>query len=349
MPKDPEPGPPSEPTKSADRGDDFTDQLGALVQPIAQIGLDTVHDIATAVESTRAAGRDLWRLVNVVDRVRRVERSRDAGPKAIARKSTSDSELEVSGEGPRVDAPQPSAVVDNPVEPSTSNRPGIMGGLARIAETTLNPVRRAVTGAAGYADSQIAVRGDNYANLRTGGDRLIKQSLEPQSEFVRRHPAFALILTEITPDEARIVRFLAVAGPQPAIDLRTKTLFQIGSERIASGINMIAVMAGCRWPDSDQEYLANLNRLGLVRFSEEPVDDYRRYSLIEVQPRAVEALAKTRSAISIYRSIYLSVFGEQFCEVCIDDTGYNAGGWDTDERGDKIIGRGPPDPAARKH
>lgn len=112
---------------------------------------------------------------------------------------------------------------------------------------------------------------------------------------------------------------------------------------------MIAEMAGCRWPGSDQEYLANLYRLGLVRFSAEPVDDYRRYALIEVQPRATEAVAKAKATLSIYRSIYLSPFGRQFCKVCIDVTGYNAGGWGTDERGDKIIGRGPPDPAARKH
>jgi hypothetical protein len=42
---------------------------------------------------------------------------------------------------------------------------------------------------------------------------------------------------------------------------------------------------GQSYPDRDHEYLANLNRLGLVRFSQEPVADFRRYSLIEAQPK----------------------------------------------------------------
>jgi hypothetical protein len=70
----------------------------------------------------------------------------------------------------------------------------------------------------------------------------------------------------------------------------------------------------------------NLNRLGLVRFSTEPVDDYRRYALLEVQPRALDAAEKAASSISVYRSVYLSTFGQQFCDVCIDTTGYDAGG-----------------------
>jgi hypothetical protein len=37
--------------------------------------------------------------------------------------------------------------------------------------------------------------------------------------------------------------------PSSPIDIRTKTLFQIGSERLAAGISMIADMAGCRWPE----------------------------------------------------------------------------------------------------
>ena len=121
-----------------------------------------------------------------------------------------------------------------------------------------------------------------------------------------------------------MLRFLAVAGIQPSIDIRTKTMFQVGSERLVSGVNLIADMAGCRWPEADQRYLANLNRLGLVRFSSEPVADYRRYALLEVQPRALEVTENVPKTISVYRSIYLSEFGQQFCEVCIDTDGYNA-------------------------
>ncbi|MFH5210057.1 Abi-alpha family protein [Antrihabitans sp. NCIMB 15449] len=186
-------------------------------------------------------------------------------------------------------------------------------------------------------------------DLRKRGNKLIRDSHNPESQPRRLHPAFSRIMDDLTPDEARILRFLAVAGPQPVVDVRTKTLFQLGSEQLAEGVSMIAEMASCRWPDRDYHYFANLHRLGLLRFSKEPVDDVRRYALIEVQPRALDAMARAKKSITIYRSIRLSVFGAQFCETCFDTTGYHAGGWDSDERGDKIIGPGPPDPSKKHH
>lgn len=96
-------------------------------------------------------------------------------------------------------------------------------------------------------------------------------------------------------------------------------------------------MAGCTRPDRDRHYLANLNRLGLVRFSSEPVTDRRRYALIEAQPKATEPMERVRQARTVYRSIYLSLFGQQFCETCFELEGYDAGGWAVDDRGDRIL------------
>jgi len=183
-------------------------------------------------------------------------------------------------------------------------------------------------------------RRDSAEALRERGDAILDSSHIAKVQPYDVHPSFSGILDELTPDEARILRFLAVAGPQPMIDVRTKTLFQLGSELLGSGINMVAEMAGCRWPNLDQHYFANLNRLGLVRLSSEPVADYRRYALIEVQIPALDALAKAKKSITVYRSIFLSEFGSQFVEMCLDTTGYHAGGWEHDERGDKIIGKG---------
>jgi hypothetical protein len=70
----------------------------------------------------------------------------------------------------------------------------------------------------------------------------------------------------------------------------------------------------------------------MIRFSEEQVDDPRRYSFIEAQPVAHAAMAKVKSAVTVYRSIYLSLFGKQFCEVCFTIDGYDAGGWIRDIR-----------------
>ncbi|TSD98110.1 DUF4393 domain-containing protein [Skermania sp. ID1734] len=209
---------------------------------------------------------------------------------------------------------------------------GLLNGGVRTARSIVTPVLGA----------EPDENDEEMRALRKRGNRLIGISHKSGPCYRKVHPSFPLILDELTPDEARIVRFLAVAGKQPMIDVRTKSLFQVGSELIASDINMVAEMSGCRWREHDRNYFANLIRLGLVVFSPEPVDDFRRYALIEVQPKAVAAIARTKKAITIYRSIYLSDFGRQFVEVCFDTAGYHAGGWDSNERGDKTIGKGPP-------
>lgn len=178
--------------------------------------------------------------------------------------------------------------------------------------------------------------------LRHRGSALVRSSYKPELQRRDVHPSFSRIIDELVPDEARILRFLCVAGTQPVIDVRTKTWFQIGSELVTSGISMLAPMAGCLWHDRDQHYFANLHRLGLIDVSNEPVDDYRRYALLEVQPAAVAAIESVPKAVTIYRSVALTAFGLQFVEVCIDCDGYTAGGWDTDGRQDKIKGKGPP-------
>lgn len=208
-----------------------------------------------------------------------------------------------------------------------------------IIDHRVDTVRSAAWRALGLTDGattevtdRLHQRTAGYGDLRKLGDALLERSTDPASQPADEHPAFSRILNELAPDEARILRFMALAGPQPAIDVRTKTPFNVGSERIAGGINLIADMAGCAYPDRNQQYLANLNRLGMIRFSAEQVDDPRRYSFIEAQPVAAEAMAKAGKTYTLYRSIYLSLFGHQFCEVCFTLDNYDAGGWITDVR-----------------
>ena len=65
-----------------------------------------------------------------------------------------------------------------------------------------------------------------------------------------------------------------------------------------------------------QAYLNNLQRLGLIRFSREPVGDHLRYQVLETQPDVQEAMASGRTR-TVRRSIDLTPFGEDFCEICL--------------------------------
>jgi len=132
------------------------------------------------------------------------------------------------------------------------------------------------------------------------------------------HPAFARILSEITPDEARILRYIYLEGPQPSLDIRTFRPLGIGSELVAAGMNMIGEHAGLRNLERIDQYLTNLNRLGLIDFSKEPVSNPNRYQVIEAQPKTLTALKSAgRAPKLVQRSILLTSFGEEFVRTCL--------------------------------
>jgi hypothetical protein len=121
----------------------------------------------------------------------------------------------------------------------------------------------------------------------------------------------------MAPDEARVLRFLAAEGPQPAIDVRTGRPLGIGSELIAGGLSMIGLRAGVRDIQRTNAYQNNLFRLGLIWFSREEVDP-TRYQVVEVQPDVATAIKQAgRMPRIVRRSIHLTPFGEDFCRMCL--------------------------------
>jgi hypothetical protein len=152
--------------------------------------------------------------------------------------------------------------------------------------------------------------------LRVQGARLLRAAAEVEPEE-RAHPAYARILTELAPDEGRILRLLATAGDQPAVDIRAANLIGVGSEPIASGLSMIGREAGVARRDRVPAYLNNLERLGLIWFSREPVGDASAYQVLEAQPEVLEAVRRASRAKTVQRSICLTPFGQDFCQVCL--------------------------------
>jgi Abortive infection alpha len=171
----------------------------------------------------------------------------------------------------------------------------------------------------GYRAYQPASGAPTLAELREFGAALLARSADVNAAGEDEgHPAYARILSELTPDEARILRLLYRAGPQPTLNVRTYRPLGIGSELIAEDLNMIGENAGLRRMDRIQSYLTNLNRQGLIDFSRESVDDPGRYQLIEAQPDVAVARARAGHVPRIvYRSIRLTTFGHDFCHDCL--------------------------------
>jgi hypothetical protein len=172
-------------------------------------------------------------------------------------------------------------------------------------------------GSAGIGGDRVPARGASARELQKRGTELLRRSNDLHV-VEDTHPAFARILGEITPDEARILRYIYLEGPQPAIDIRTYRPLGIGSELVAAGMSMIAEHAGLRNLDRIDQYLTNLSRLGLIDFSKEQVSNPTRYQVIEAQPKVAAALKAAGRAPKItQRSIRLNKFGEEFVRTCL--------------------------------
>jgi hypothetical protein len=162
-----------------------------------------------------------------------------------------------------------------------------------------------------------ASNGREAETLEERGEELLRLSCDVRHEY-DSHPAYDRILSELAPDEARILRLLLLSGPQPAVDVRTGgPLGMISSRLLAPGLNMIGARAGCRYVDRVPQYLNNLFRLGLIWFSSETLRDPLPYQVVEAQPEVLAAMKSVRFAKIVRRSIQLTPFGEDFCRVAL--------------------------------
>ena len=197
----------------------------------------------------------------------------------------------------------------------------------RAAGWSFGMARQALGDADARARGATSRQGARSGSGRSGGARPGSSLRERGAELLRQsadvriaddtHPAYERILGDLAPDEARILRLLASEGPQPAVDVRTARPLNIGSKLVAAGLSMIAEQAGCRRRDRTHAYLNNLFRLGLIWFSRERLEDPRRYQVLEAQPDVVGAMREAGRGTTVRRSIHLTPFGEDFCQLCL--------------------------------
>lgn len=166
---------------------------------------------------------------------------------------------------------------------------------------------------------EIESREERELTLREKGERLLQKSRDVWNED-QGHPAYARILDELAPDEARILVLLLRGGPQPAVDVRTGgPMGMVSSTLVSGGLNMIGPRAGLRFLENVHSYLNNLNRLGLVWFSREQLEDPHEYQVVEAQPDVLSAMHSTKFPKMVRRSIHLTPFGVDFCRTCLVD------------------------------
>jgi hypothetical protein len=179
------------------------------------------------------------------------------------------------------------------------------------------PLPRALATALAVEEDEIRNDPASPGSLREQGAELLDRSRDVWDED-QAHPAYARILGDLAPDEARVLLLLMRSGPQPSVDVRSGgPVGRVNSQLIAPGLTMIGARAGCRYVDRVPAYLDNLHRLGLVWFAREQLSDPMEYQVLEAQPDVLEAVHSQRFTRVVRRSIHLTPFGEGFCRAVL--------------------------------
>lgn len=137
------------------------------------------------------------------------------------------------------------------------------------------------------------------------------------------HPAFVEIIRQLTPDEAKILKFIFEHMYLPIITLQAEIPGERAGFDYAPDFSNVAEKTHCQFPELTPQYLGNICRLGLAEFHRNSyIDDKGMYWEL-LKHKAVKAVKKEiREKFSlgtIVRREYVAIteLGRQFCRACL--------------------------------
>lgn len=164
------------------------------------------------------------------------------------------------------------------------------------------------------AESDLA---ELYANL-------LATSMDKATAY-RAHPGFVDMIKNMSPDEARIMKFLATSGSQPLVNVKATQKEGGGFQIVHRHLSLIGIKAQCDHVPLAATYLDNLVRLGLIE-----IPNMRRiksddpYKEIEDFPQVLSILEELRQVethtIEVEKiKLDLTDLGRQFIRTCVID------------------------------
>lgn len=156
--------------------------------------------------------------------------------------------------------------------------------------------------------------------------RRFEALLDPERDSGSHGTTLASIVTQLTPDEARILRYLHDTGQSPIVDAYAVPTLGRGSTLLAETLSVIVERAGGDHADLGPALLANLHRLGLVKISRRELAGHGDYQLIEAGPEFEEAERKAKDELgqrikAVRRSVRLTPLGRELCRIALGTQG----------------------------
>lgn len=139
------------------------------------------------------------------------------------------------------------------------------------------------------------------------------------------HPGFVEIINQLSPDEAKILKYFSVHKTIPTITLRAENENSEGTD-IIKNFSDIGEKSNCEDKYNLNKYFDNLIRLGLICSAEtmssltdkclyEPL---KNHPVMEMQKKNIEnGPAPYNKPICSESFLYLSDYGKAFCGICL--------------------------------
>ena len=157
-----------------------------------------------------------------------------------------------------------------------------------------------------------------YANLLANSmNKIVKNGV---------HPGFVEIIKQLSPDEAKILKYIRAHTTIPTVTLRYENDDGSGID-IIKNFSDIGEKSGCEIPQDIAKYFDNLVRLGLIISADglASLTDKAQYDPLKnhrwIKPHATTEKANSRSFTKYNFNesfVEITAYGKSFCSICLE-------------------------------
>ena len=138
------------------------------------------------------------------------------------------------------------------------------------------------------------------------------------------HPAFVEIIKQLSPDEAKILRYMSIFSSVPTISLRAENKDQSGITVINCFSNIGELMK-CEKPYDIGKYFDNLERLGVIRksgafesFTDKSIyEPLKSHEFIKEKEDSIQNSLDRNIPNILEGFVEITSFGRAFCDTCV--------------------------------
>ena len=137
------------------------------------------------------------------------------------------------------------------------------------------------------------------------------------------HPSFVDTIRQLSPDEARILKYMRSEGYEPIVNLERKTKGAISTKNMVRYFSLLGRNAGLEHGELSAQYIDNLCRLGLCEVPPGThISIEAAYEPVEEHPDVVSFVAQMNATENYEAQIErlllrLTSLGKQFVVACV--------------------------------